>query len=64
MDNKYNLCLAEKTCDLCGKNFIPTFHWAYKIRPARNRTLYFCSYTCYRKSGGDGGTYNGSRKKK
>lgn len=52
MKTKYE-SLTEKKCDLCGKNFIPTFHWLYKIKKSGKKTLYFCSYSCYRKMGGD-----------
>ena len=34
----------------CGKRFIPRPNWLYKIK-----SKYYCSYTCWRKDGGDGG---------
>ena len=37
-----------KTCPVCGKNFIPNVHWAYKLGPT-----YYCRYNCYSKAGGD-----------
>ena len=52
---KYGDSLVEKKCVLCNKNFVPTFHWLYKIRKDKGKTLYFCSYGCYRKMGGDNG---------
>lgn len=54
MKTKYE-SLAEKKCDLCGKNFVPTYYWLYKIKKYAKKTLYFCSYSCYRKMGGDNG---------
>ena len=36
----------------CGKKFIPTYHWLYKLTNKNNKTSYFCSYTCWRKAGG------------
>lgn len=42
------------TCK-CGKKFVPTPEWLYKIRKGKEKG-YYCSYTCYRKAGGDGGT--------
>lgn len=38
----------------CGKRFIPTYHWLYKLITKTNKTEYFCSYTCWRKAGGGG----------
>lgn len=40
----------------CGKEFIPSYCWLYKLKPRKNtKTRYFCSYSCWRKAGGDGG---------
>ena len=47
--------MADKVCDMCGKNFImprPTY-WTYRIRSFRKenygRTYNFCCYTCQEK---------------
>ena len=37
-----------KACPVCGKNFIPTYGWAYKLNGK-----YYCRYNCYNKAGGD-----------
>jgi len=43
------------TCD-CGKKFIPTVEYIYKLRKGKTgATKYYCSYTCWRKAGGDNG---------
>ena len=42
------------TCD-CGKDFIPTPNYVYKLIKGRESNKYYCSYTCWRKAGG--GTY-------
>jgi len=45
------------TCE-CGKTFIPTPEWLYKLRRKQNsKAMYYCSYTCWRKAGGDSGKY-------
>lgn len=47
----------EYTC-ACGKCFIPTPAWLYKINfqgKKNGGTKYYCSYTCWRKAGGDNG---------
>jgi ribosomal protein L24E len=46
--------LKMSNCSICGKEFLPTYHWMYK-RTIDKRVAYQCSYTCYRKAGGDGG---------
>lgn len=40
--------LKEKTCPMCGKNFIFRNEWAYKTRYGDHVTNY-CSWTCLRK---------------
>lgn len=40
--------LKEKTCPVCGKNFIFHDYWAYKITYG-TRVESFCSWTCMRK---------------
>lgn len=42
-----------RTCPICEKRFIPTAQWLYK----GERGPYYCSYTCYRKAGGDQGIF-------
>lgn len=44
------------TCD-CGKNFIPTPKYTYKLMK-KMKTTYYCSYTCWRKAGGGNGNSN------
>lgn len=39
-----------RKCKQCNKEFVPAGQHSYKIGGS-----YFCSYTCYRKGGGDGG---------
>lgn len=46
-----------KTCHTCGKRFIPTVQWAYRIADK-----IYCSYGCYRKAGGDNGKWKMSTK--
>lgn len=46
IDNTYKIYECE-----CGKKFIPTPMWVYKIK-----SKYYCSYTCYRKAGAGDGT--------
>ena len=41
-------------CKRCGKMFIPAPQHLYKL--VRNgKTYSYCSYTCWRKDGGDNG---------
>lgn len=47
-----------RKCSICGKEFIPAPLHMYKIRNSRGTTKMQCSYTCYRKAGGDDGRYN------
>jgi len=44
--------LKLKICSVCGKEFIPPImgKWMYRIGQK-----WQCSYTCYRKAGGDNG---------
>ena len=37
-----------KTCPVCGKHFIPTVEWIYRLG-----SKFYCRYTCYNKAGGD-----------
>ena len=46
-----------KRCCRCGKMFIPGKEHLYKLI-RNNKSCYYCSYTCWRKDGGD----NGERK--
>lgn len=53
-------CLPTKECKICGKKFIANPNWMYKIhkgktKKEKSKLNYYCSYTCYRKAGGDGG---------
>lgn len=56
----------QRKCPVCGKDFIRPSENIYKI--VKNyKTIDYCSYTCWRKAGGDGGNggkrrYAGSRK--
>jgi hypothetical protein len=53
-ENKY---LQVKKCKICGKTIVrPNWQlYTYKLRIGNNPYSYFCSYTCYRKAGGDSG---------
>lgn len=45
-----------KICADCGQSFIiQQANYAYMIKRAGNIKLYYCSYKCYKKNGGDGG---------
>ena len=50
--------MREKKCELCGKLFILTYNYLYKLRDKNQKNLYYCSYTCWKKAGGDGGIKN------
>lgn len=39
----------KKTCCVCKKLFFSTPEWVYKKR-VRTKTIYYCSWTCYRKT--------------
>lgn len=41
-------------CKQCGKMFIPDKDNLHKSQKNEN-TYYYCSYNCWRKSGGDNG---------
>ena len=41
----------------CGRDFIPHPNWLYK-QIKNKKTIYYCSYTCWRKDGGDNGRKN------
>lgn len=45
-----------KKCSCCGKEFIPAPCHMYRARGKIQ-----CSYTCYRKEGGDDGAYSKSK---
>ena len=47
---------SMKICSVCGKEFIPGSRHMY-----RAKHQYQCSYTCYRKEGGDDGQYSKSK---
>lgn len=40
--------LKEKTCPVCGKQFIYRDHWAYKTMYGDHVKAY-CSWTCFRR---------------
>ena len=42
-------------CNICGKTMIKRYNYAYVIKKYKNAPKYFCSYSCYRKGGGDSG---------
>ena len=41
-------------CERCGKMFIPGVEHLYKLTKDR-KIVYYCSYNCWRKDGGDNG---------
>lgn len=41
-------------CQRCGKMFIPGAEHLYKITKDK-KVNYYCSYSCWRKDGGDNG---------
>jgi hypothetical protein len=43
-----------KQCSVCKKIFIPAAQHMYRTKDGMQ-----CSYSCYRKAGGDGGKYGG-----
>ena len=54
--------LPSRKCPICGKTVIVRYNYAYRIN-----TKWYCSYTCYRKAGGDDGkftTHYARRRKK
>ena len=48
------MAILMKQCARCGKMFIPGAEHLYKLI-RDNKTQYYCSYTCWRKDGGDNG---------
>lgn len=46
-----------RKCSYCDKEFIPAPYHMYRAKGKIQ-----CSYTCYRKEGGDSGKYSKSRK--
>lgn len=49
---KYIYGVKDRRCGECGKLVIPTPQWLYKLEK-NYKTIYYCSYKCYRKAGGD-----------
>lgn len=45
--------LSTKTCDECGKSFIPGAEHLYTMTKHKQGKKWYCSYTCWRKNGGD-----------
>ena len=43
-----------RECKCCGKMFIPAREHLYKLQKDK-KICYYCSYNCWRKSGGDNG---------
>lgn len=41
-----------RKCDDCGKEFIPASQHLYKLNK-EGRTRWYCSYTCWKRNGGD-----------
>ena len=54
--------MVFKKCSICGKEFIPASIHMYKTKNRRGTIKMQCSYTCYRKAGGDGGRPNRNTK--
>lgn len=54
--------ISVKECEICNKKFVKTYNYMYKLYKNK-RLTYYCSYTCYRKAGGDSGKYNSKSKK-
>ena len=52
-----NNVLRMEQCKRCGKMFIPSYEYIYKLlSEIRGKKFdYYCSYSCWRKDGGDGG---------
>lgn len=38
----------EKVCPICGKTFIPTTDWAFRV--SKGSSVYYCSHACSRKA--------------
>lgn len=45
--------LREIKCPICKKMFIYNPMSIYKIQPTNRAKKWYCSYTCWRKAGGD-----------
>ena len=52
-----------KACPICEKRFIPTLFWVYK-KEKDMKTIYFCSYHCFRKAGGGKGKFKNTPNKR
>lgn len=37
--------MIMRKCDVCGKNFIPTYKWVYRDR---QHSKWYCKYSCMR----------------
>lgn len=48
------MSLKLRQCKRCGKMFIPGSQHLY-ILYNNQKKVYYCSYTCWRKDGGDNG---------
>lgn len=48
---------TPKVCSECGKEFIPGGQHLFR-KPKKNGEAWQCSYSCYRRAGGDTGKYN------
>ena len=46
--------LQLRMCKKCGKMFIPGREHLYKL-VKEGKTRYYCSYSCWRRDGGDNG---------
>ena len=44
------MVLEELICPECGKRFIKNESSIYKLKGRHGRTVYYCSYTCWRKN--------------
>lgn len=43
-----------KTCEECGQVFLLPVQYTYKIKnKISGKMIYYCSYKCWRKNGGD-----------
>lgn len=62
MRDKANM-LSTKSCDNCGKKFIPGAQHLYVITKPHQAKKWYCSYTCWRQNGGDN-RWESSYKKK
>ena len=62
MENKRNtdaIGISTRNCAICGKSFVISPLYMYKIPKNKFNKCYkyYCSYTCYRKGGGDNGKF-------